>query len=333
VRLTLPVLAAVALVATACGESAPEVVEGDLIVVGAAPAMWERLGPRIRRSLEPTPFALRDERAFRLTQVDPAAEGWEATRTADQLLLIGSPEDPWIAEALARRNVETPDVPSQTELANVWDGGQHVLLLLVPANDTRLSERQLSDLRGLYDRRYREFVVERMYFPEGPDNELADTLQARGGFDLLLPHDYRWTQDGDVYLFEPPAADTSGIARRVLVTWQSPIPEGIQSDALALLDWRERVAAEHYGARQTVDPTGVHGGPTTQRGSRALQLLGEWRAGGVRGPFLMRGVVCPVQDRMYLLDGWLEASEGPEQEQMVQLESILNSFRCGTAER
>jgi hypothetical protein len=327
-------LAAPALVITlaACRERAPEVVDGDLIVVAASPAMWDRLGPRIRRALEPTPFALPDANAFELTPVDPAGETWPQARRARQLLLIGSPADPWVVEALERRNLETPAVPSQTELRNVWAGDQHVLLLLLPADDTRLSERQVSDLRTGYDRRYREFVVEQLYFPEGPNNALADTLQERGGFELLVPQGYAWTQQGDTYRFESPAGDSAGLQRHVLITWQSPIPEGIQSDALALLDWREQLSAEHYDARQSVDPTGVHGGPTTQHGSRAIQLLGSWRAGGQRGAFLMRGVVCPVQDRMYLLDGWMVAPDQGGQEEMVEIESILNSFRCGTAE-
>jgi hypothetical protein len=332
VRRSLQSLAAFALALAACSERAPEVVDGDLIVIGVSPTMWERLGPRLRRALEPTPFALPEAKAFELTPADPADPTWEEARRARQLLLIGSPGDPWIVDALERRNVELPDVPSQTELLNVWAGDQYVLLLLLAADDTRLSERQVSDLRGRFDRRYREFVVEKLYFPEGPNNALADSLQERGGFELLVPGGYRWTQTDDVYRFESPANDSSGVPRHVLITWQSPIPEGIQSDALALLDWRERMSAEHYGARQVVDPTEVHGGPTTQHGSRAIQLLGSWRTGRERGPFLMRGVVCPVQDRMYLLDGWIPAPERDGQEQMVQIESILNSFRCGTAE-
>jgi len=34
---------------------------------------------------------------------------------------------------------------------------------------------------------------------------------------------------------------------------------------------------------------------------------------------------------MYLLDGWLYAPEQDQHEYMVELESILNSFRCGSA--
>ena len=327
------VVALVALTA-ACSEREPEIVDGDQIVVAAAPAVMEKVGTRLRRALEPTPFALPDAKAFELTEVDPASEAWAEAQRAAQLLLIGGPEDPWILDALERRNVELPAVPSQTELSNVWAPRQHVLVLLLDPENTRApTERQLTDLRSLYDRRYRGYVVERMYFPEGPYNALADTLEATGGFELLVPVGSRWTQSGDVYLFDPPVNDSSRIERHLMVTWQSPIPEGLQSDARALIGWRERVAAEHYATPQTVDPTQVRGGPTTQRGSRAIQLLGSWRAGREQGPFLMRGVVCPVQDRMYLLDGWMPAPERDGQEYMVQIESILNSFRCGTAER
>ena len=312
----------------ACSESTPEVIDADALVVAAAPETWERLGPRIRRTLEPTPFALPGEKAFDLTHVDPSGATWAEDRQADQLLVIGSPEDPWVADLIERRKLAPPSVPSQTELMDVWDGTQYVVLLAA-AGDTRLTERMMSDLRTRFDKHYRERVVERLYFPEGPNNALADTLQQGGGFDLLLPFGYRWEREGDVYHFQPPATDSSGVARHVLVTWRTPIPEGVENDAIALLDWREDLSRESYGARQTVDPAGVHGGPTTQRGSRAIQLLGTWRGGGETGPFLLRGVVCPVQDRLYLLDGWMPATEqeGREyQEYMVQIEFRMDSI-------
>ena len=94
--------------------------------------------------------------------------------------------------------------------------------------------------------------------------------------------------------------------RSVAVAWRSPIPT-VQSGAL--LDWRAQLSATHYGMRQRVNPTRVQGRSTTHRGNVAFQLLGAWTTRGASGPFLLRAVICPVQDRMYLLDGWLHAPD------------------------
>src|SRR5688572_21805353 len=126
-----------ATLSVACGEREPEVVDGDQIVVVAAPELMERVGPRLRRALEPTPFALPDAKAFELTEVDPASEAWAEAQRAPQLLLIGGATDPWIVEALDRRNAPPPEVPSQTELSNVWAPRQHVLVMVMDPENTR----------------------------------------------------------------------------------------------------------------------------------------------------------------------------------------------------
>ena len=50
-----------------------------------------------------------------------------------------------------------------------------------------------------------------------------------------------------------------------------------------------------------------------------------WPAGG---PFILRGIICPDQDRMYLVDSWLYAPGKEKYEYVIQLETILDSFRC-----
>ncbi len=313
----------------ACGGE-PAVGSADQIVIAVTPSLWDEIGARLRVVLEPTPFPLPGEQAFELNHVDPAAETWSEQRRARQLLLIGSAEDPWIAEALERRPGPPPPVPSQTDVGEVWATGQQVLALLLPDDDPRRAlEGRLGELRTTYEQRYREYVIGRM-FPDGPDQALADSLQAIAGFDLLVPKGFSWIEDRDVHLFRPQEADSSKLMRSVVVAWRSPIPT-VRSEAL--LDWRAQLSATHYGTRQRVNPTRVQGRSTTHRGNVAFQLLGTWTARGASGPFLLRAVICPVQDRMYLLDGWLNAPDQESKEYMVQLESILNSFRCGSALR
>lgn len=327
-------MTACALVLAACGSRATGDV--DQIVVGADPAAWEQVEQLLRRELEPTPFALPGERAFELTHADPTASSWEEARLGRQVLLIGTAENPWIAEALERWRGAPPQVPSRTEVADVWANGQHALVLLLPAEMPEAALRQeMVDLKNTYVQRYREYVVERMYFPEGPDQALADTIRSSAGFELRVPQSYAWSRQRDVLRFGPAAVPEGAPSLNVTVTWQAPIPPGARSEPLALLGWREQVAAEHYAGPQFVEPTAVRGGPTTHRGSLALQLVGTWTAPGSsrRGPFILRTVMCPIQDRMYLLDGWLDPAGQEGHEHMVEIESVINSFRCGSAGR
>ena len=53
----------------------------------------------------------------------------------------------------------------------------------------------------------------------------------------------------------------------------------------------------------------------------------NWPAGG---PFILWAVACPSQDRLYLLDAWLYAPGREKYEYMIQLQTILESFRCGS---
>jgi hypothetical protein len=42
-------------------------------------------------------------------------------------------------------------------------------------------------------------------------------------------------------------------------------------------------------------------------------------------------VPCPAQDKTYFIDAWLFAPGKKKYEYMIQLQTILNSFRCGSA--
>jgi hypothetical protein len=123
------------------------------------------------------------------------------------------------------------------------------------------------------------------------------------------------------------------MVRQVTVTWKTPIPPGLQGDAL--LAWRAQVARDHFEARQTVALANVDASQTTHRGNVAYQLIGPWRSptgrGPARGLFILRAVFCPTQDRVYLVDGWLAAPDAAVHRYLVELESIVNSFRCGSA--
>ena len=46
------------------------------------------------------------------------------------------------------------------------------------------------------------------------------------------------------------------------------------------------------------------------------------------GPMITRSIPCPHQGRDYLVDAWLHAPSRDKYQYILQLETILNSFRC-----
>ena len=46
------------------------------------------------------------------------------------------------------------------------------------------------------------------------------------------------------------------------------------------------------------------------------------------GPMITRTIPCPHQGRDYLVDAWLYAPGRDKYQYILQLETILNSFRC-----
>ena len=68
-------------------------------------------------------------------------------------------------------------------------------------------------------------------------------------------------------------------------------------------------------------------------GNEAYELQASWRNPPERnwpagGPLITRIVTCDNQDRTYLLDAWLYAPGKEKYEYMIQLETLLDSFRC-----
>ena len=321
----------------ACGEErATSIGDADDILVAVDPVLSKQIQRRTTEALAPPLFAVPNTRAFQVTFQDPAGEEWATARQNGRVLLIGTPEDPAIVDALATA-ADAPDTlppaPALVELHDVWAGDQQVMVLLVPpTNPARAVYAQLDSLAAIYQYKYRETVVSRM-FEAGTNQALSDSLMSSSGFEVQVPADYEWTTEGDVFLFRKTDADSLQSARHITVTWRTPIPQGIQGEGL--LAWRSQLAGAHYGAAQRVNLGAVQPSQTTHRGNVTYQLMGMWarsRPGKTeRGPFILRAEICPTQDRMYLVDGWIYAPDQDQHAYMIEVESILNSFRCGSA--
>jgi hypothetical protein len=326
------VLLLLTLALTACDRTG---AYGDAssIILGADPELWAEIQEDVLASLEPTIQTVREERTFTVTHQDPRDEDWGRLRQFKQMLVVGTSDDPWVAEALSRaRGGDEASPPQILQARDIWARAQLVTILLVPEDGQAGALRGLlPELQQIYDRQFRQLALDRMFIT-GRDTALADTLRTEGGFSLLLPKVYYWDHQDSVYLFRNDNPDPSELIRQLAVTWRSPIPEDLEGEEI--LEWRRELAAEHYSEPQQVDLTDVAAGPFDYEGYSAYQVQAVWQntpeanwpAGG---PFILRSVACPEQDRLYLLDAWLYAPGKEKYQYMIQLETILDSFSCG----
>ena len=171
-------------------------------------------------------------------------------------------------------------------------------------------------------------------YMSGVDSALADTLATEAGFTVLLPQVYRWTRADSTFVFRNDNPDPSELIRQVGVTWRSPAPADLGVEEL--LAWRADVVREHYTEPQDFVDEGMSVDDSPYLGHAAIEVRAQWRNPPDRGwpaggPLITRAVTCDSQDRTYLIDAWLYAPGKEKYEYMIQLETILETFRCGAA--
>lgn len=324
-------LVAMVVLASACDRTGA-FGDASSIVLGADPALWSEMEEEVQGMLEPTIQTVREERTFTVTHQDPTVEDWGRLRQFRQMLVVGTRDDPWMAEPLDRaRGGEEATAPDILQARDVWARNQLVTIVLLPEGEQMEAFRsQLPELREIYDRQFRQFAVQRMFI-SGRDSALVDTLRQQAGFELLVPDVYYWAHQDSVYIFRNDNPDPAELIRQIAVTWRTPVPEDL--DGEELLDWRATLTDEYYSEPQMVDLTNVMAGAFDYDGLSAYQIQAVWQNTPAAdwpaaGPFILRAVACPSQDRLYLLDAWLYAPGKEKYEYMIQLETILNSFGC-----
>jgi hypothetical protein len=161
---------------------------------------------------------------------------------------------------------------------------------------------------------------------------LRDTLRATAGFALLLPKLYRMERRDSLYVFRAWTTVGGELRRTVAVTWRSGLDSTTHNETL--LAWRDSVIGA-YGHAQAVAQEPQRRRRIVRGELVGFEVQGAWRADfdGVPagGPFMTRMIPCPAQGRTYLLDAWLYAPARQKYEYMIQLETLLNTFRCGGA--
>lgn len=320
-------IAGLSILVAACSDRATTAYgDANSIIVVTPDSVWGEVEDTVNSVLEPRIFTVRNERTFEVTQVSPQDTSWLKLRLFKQLLVIGRATDPWMTAVLADRKGALPALPAVIEQSDVWARGQRVTALVLPPGD---GEEELVEtlpaLHELFDKRFRAYVYRRM-FVSGRDEALRDTLRAEAGFSLLLPVVYTWKQaDDSVYIFRNDNMTGGELERMVVVARRSGTPEQLTPELA--LEWRDRVAEPQATSRDTVLSRPLEG-----FGARALEVQGVWTGRDpsfpTAGPYISRVVVCPEQDRMYLVDASLYAPGKRKYEYMLQLETILDSFAC-----
>jgi len=291
---------------------------------------WEAVGEMVETAMETRIITVRAEKTFRVTHQVPAGQPWEMLQRFRQLLLIGTPDSPWMSDALALTDRESFDPPELLQVGDVWARGQNVTILLLPTEGAEGAASMMEPLHDFLDGQYRGWVRNRMFL-SGRDSILADTLWNEAGFALLLPEVYHRRTVDSLYIFRNHNPDPSELIRQIAVTWRSPMPEDISQEEL--LAWRAAISDRYYIYDQVIDMDLAR----TARLQLGDLIIDELRAVWANppedafpagGPMILWSVPCPAQNRHYLIDAWLYAPGRDKYQYMLQLENILSSFRC-----
>jgi len=327
-------LVLVGLMTTGCEKVIAYGLPNEVAVV-ASPDLLPILQDSILAILAPVVPPLRNEGTLRVTFENPDGPNWTLRRLAGQEVLIGSRNDHFIAQALGEtRSGEGGTPPALISADDVWARNQEVDILLVDPLEDVLSQAVplLQELRVQLDKRFRKGMGERM-FVSGTDEALRDSLLENFGFGLVLPKVYDGISRDSIFIFRNDNPDPGELIRQVAVTWVSPIPT-VDMEVDSLLGWKERISETSYSYPQSVHREGVLARIKSAGGPDASEIVGTWfnppgSPWPAGGPFFLRTVRCPSQDRLYLLDAWLYAPEKDKWEYLLQLETILESFQWG----
>lgn len=306
--------------------------DANAVIIAADEDLWYAVEDDFRDRMEPTIQTVRAERPFRITPADPALEAnWPQLQRFRQVIVMGSRGTPWFDGALAEADDPDATAPALVTARNVWARGQQVWIMLLPEDDPEGAVAELAgEIQARLDQQFRDYARSRMYV-SGRDTILADSLARNVGFSLQLPAVYRYRVEDSVFVFRNDNPSPSQLIREIAVTWRQPAPEEDPTRG-ELEEWRARLVQTHYRDPQEIDPSIVSFEPVDVDGASGVEFQSAWisppDAWPAGGPFITRALRCPDQDRMYLMDAWLYAPSHDKYEYMIQLQTILDSFRC-----
>jgi hypothetical protein len=334
-----------------CGSTPQAVGNVNSIIVITSDSLWRAVGDSLRTALERPIFTVRQEPTFHVTQVSPQDPRWTKAREFRHVVVIGGAADGWIAPVLRRarksaRNGERAgrtSGPALVQTRDVWARNQFATALVLPAAGAAAGAGAAAAALALAPRAatatdsvFRAYARERMYLSR-PDTTLRDSLRRRAGYGILLPNVYfAVRRAADVQLFQNTTQIGGDLVRSVLIVARPGLIEPTAETALA---WRDSVARTHYRPAHDTQREQVRATHVQAGGHAAIELQGVWQGTDSKwpmaGPFITRMVPCPAQNRTFLVDSWLYApapQRGSRYEYIIQLQTILESFECGSAE-
>lgn len=340
-RLALVLTAA----ATASCDKQTALGEANSVIIVAAPELWAELEQETYDALEPTVFTTRDENTFNVTHVAPDGNELPQLLLLKKVVVFGTPEDPRLGEIVDEMDEGSARVEPGAIIraSDVWARGQTAIgVVLDPATPAATWRAALEGVHELLDAEFRAYAVSRM-FASGVDTALAAAVAERYGVALRAPRIYRGTIDDQGFIRlrndRPSPADR---IRSVLIERRERAVAGggdagagdaLVLDPEALFAWREGVDSVKYNVPQSIERVPLEPRRFELDGAEALEVRGIWHDEGTypaAGPFLARAVRCP--DATWYFDAWLYSpnAEDSKYEYLLQLEEILDSFRCTT---
>ena len=329
-RTSAAVLLLALLGTAACDEVPLAYGDANSVIAVMAEEKWEEVSDSVYDELERTITTVREEKTFTVTYQEPMAQYWDRLRRFRQMMVVGTRSDPWVQEVLddAREPIAETGIH---QVYDVWSRGQTVTLVLLEEGwGVSELDPYLTEVAELLDGQFRRYAQNRMYF-SGVDSALADTLAMQAGFSMEFPEVYRWEVRDSIYLFRNDNPDPSELIRQIGVTWRTLAADAL--DRSQVLDWRRESVELEYNEPQMIVLEDARDRRFEFRGHDAYEFRAEWQnppeeAWPAGGPLITRVVTCDEQDRTYLLDAWLYAPGKEKYEYMIQLETLLDSFRC-----
>lgn len=302
--------------------------EANSLIVVASDSVWAQVSEATYAILERTVFTTRDEKIFNVTQVGTESAELPQLLLWRQVLVFGPPGDERLAR-VARKAGREPAPGEIFQATDVWAHGQVVTgIVLEPGREVDSWLERLPPLSDLLEQSFRDYVMNRM-FVSGVDTATASFLRETYGVTLEVPRVYeRIRREGDIVILRNDNPEPSELIRSVLIQRLDPVDSLAAADVYA---WRESMDDTQYNVPQSFQPL-----PERERivelGDReAVEVRGIWQDQGgypAAGPFIGVGVLCP--SGTFFLDAWLY-SPNPRRskwEYLMQLERIVESFRC-----
>lgn len=326
-------IAAVAIAAGAC--KAPRSFgDANSVIVRADSTLWADVEDTVRAALERPVFTTRNETEFKVTFVAEGDTLWDDFRLWRNVLLLGSRGEPVVDRVLRAANGDARP-PAVLQASDIWAGDQQVRLILLPEQGRAEAVRsQLDEVYSALRAQFEAWVRDRMY-ASAVNDSLADVLSAFG-FSLDIPNVYLHRREDSIFRFRNVLPNPADRIRSLLVTWESSdrFATGMPGPS-ELRDWRRRIGETLYDPPQDIVDGTVRFDTVTVGEREGLEMRAVWQDRSdfpAAGPVIVRAVACPSQDRVYFVDAWLYAPSEDKFQFILQLEFLLDSFRCSNEE-